>query len=146
MTHNTEIEQCRRKISALAHIAMHWVHGLEVMDVNNSSGLLHDNVTMRLCSLSGLSDTTVINVTFHPGGRIGPHTHDREEMVFVLDGEYTDIVSGKVYRRGDVQKIPTGVLHGSQSDNALLTVTWRPAFPQDMVSGMPLDIPPVELI
>lgn len=93
-------------------------------------------VIMRVCALDQFSDNqTVCNVAVNPfhapeGGEITTHTHDRFERIFVVEGEYTDSVSGQVYREGQTQEIAPHQPHGLRSDFALLFVTWRPAYPR----------------
>jgi quercetin dioxygenase-like cupin family protein len=87
------------------------------------------NVSIVACLLNRPeSNVTVVNVRFGPGGKIGPHVHDRVETVFVLHGTYRDRLRGVELGPGGVDTIPAGIVHSSESDDALLTVTWKPAY------------------
>ena len=94
-------------------------------------------VIMRVCSLDQFTvNQTVANVAVNPfrdstGGEIAVHMHDRFERIFVVEGEYTDPVSNKVYREGETQEIAPRQPHGLKSNFALLFVTWRPAYPRN---------------
>jgi quercetin dioxygenase-like cupin family protein len=88
------------------------------------------NVHMIVCSLNANQENiTVVNARFCKGGSIAPHSHDRYETVFVLSGTYRDPIRGVELGPGGVDRIDAGVLHSSQSDDALVTMTWRPAYP-----------------
>lgn len=45
--------------------------------------------------------------------RIRRHTHSGEEAVFVVKGEMTDMVSGKIYCPGQTWVIPSGEVHAA---------------------------------
>jgi quercetin dioxygenase-like cupin family protein len=87
------------------------------------------NIRGRLCGFNDPEvDMTVVNIKFQPGGYIAPHSHDRVERVYVLDGEYVDTVTGTKYRQGDVQEVVPGQIHSNKSDYALIVITWQPAY------------------
>lgn len=88
------------------------------------------NVLVRVCSLDALSveSCTIVNCVFNKGGCIDLHSHANHETVFVLNGTLHDTVSGAVYSPGDVVRVEPDVVHGFESDYALLTIIWRPAF------------------
>lgn len=81
------------------------------------------------CALDGNS-CTVINVTFYEGGYLKPHSHDREETIFVVDGEIEDLIANKTIKTGETYVIPANVEHEIKSDYAKLTVVFRPPFPR----------------
>lgn len=87
------------------------------------------NVFLRPCVLNFKSkDKTIVNVYVSEGGYIAPHSHDRVESIYVLDGFYTDIVTGKTYSEGEIQVINPEQMHGLISDYCILTIVWKPKF------------------
>jgi quercetin dioxygenase-like cupin family protein len=60
-------------------------------------------------------------VTFEPGAIAPRHVHEEEQIVIVLDGEFTFDLDGDVrtMRKGDVAVVPAWVPHG-----AWTTDTW----------------------
>jgi gentisate 1,2-dioxygenase len=54
-------------------------------------------------------------VTFQPGSTAPHHVHEEEQIVIVLDGEFTFDLDGdvRVMRKGDVAVIPSWVPHGA---------------------------------
>lgn len=92
------------------------------------------NIRAMRCSLNAYSKlSTILNLHCGPGARIEPHTHDRIERIIVVEGVYTDIVSGRSYFPGDVQEIEAGTLHGLETEGALLTMIWQPPYEHEKV-------------
>lgn len=92
------------------------------------------NIAGRLCALDEVqSNVTVLNVWAKRGGYLAPHTHDRLEMIFVIDGEYYDSVTGITHKRGEVVLTPAGKSHSFKSDYCLCTVVWVPAYPAEKI-------------
>lgn len=63
-----------------------------------------------------LGDGAMVNfVSFEPGTEAPKHVHSEEQIVIVLDGEFTFDLDGdvRVMRRGDVCVIPAWVPHGA---------------------------------
>ena len=63
-----------------------------------------------------LGDGAMVNfVSFEPGAEAPKHVHEEEQIVIVLDGEFTFDLDGdvRVMRRGDVCVIPAWVPHGA---------------------------------
>jgi quercetin dioxygenase-like cupin family protein len=54
-------------------------------------------------------------VTFEPGTEAPRHVHEEEQIVVVLDGEFTFDLDGdvRIMRKGDVAVIPSWVPHGA---------------------------------
>ena len=54
-------------------------------------------------------------VTFQPGAEAPRHVHEEEQIVIVLEGEFTFDLDGDVrtMRKGDVAVIPSWVPHGA---------------------------------
>jgi len=54
-------------------------------------------------------------VSFEPGARAPRHVHEEEQIVIVLDGEFTFDLDGDVrtMRKGDVAVVPAWVPHGA---------------------------------
>jgi len=54
-------------------------------------------------------------VSFAPGATAPRHVHEEEQIVVVLDGEFTFDLDGdvRVMRKGDVAVIPSWVPHGA---------------------------------
>jgi quercetin dioxygenase-like cupin family protein len=54
-------------------------------------------------------------VRFQPGTQAPRHVHEEEQIVIVLDGEFTFDLDGdiRVMRRGDVAVVPSWVPHGA---------------------------------
>lgn len=137
MTRKNKIKELRDQIKTMANVAMEWKNPddktrcdenfLIPSDKFVTNGIV--NVHQRLCSLSDKVDMTVVNVMFDKGGYIPPHTHDRIEKTYVLDGEYYDPVAKKNFYKGDIQVVHPKQVHASISDYCLLTCTWEPAYP-----------------
>ena len=90
------------------------------------------NVVMVLCSLDS-PNITVVNVRYGKGGEIEPHSHDRYEHAYVLDGSINDLKTNQSYGKGEVYVIPPNQIHHIVSDYALLVVTWTPAYEEHKV-------------
>ncbi|HEX6858000.1 MAG TPA: cupin domain-containing protein [Streptosporangiaceae bacterium] len=73
-----------------------------------------------------LGDGALVNfVSFDPGTEAPRHVHSEEQIVIVLDGEFTFDLDGdvRVMRRGDVCVIPAWVPHGAwTTDTSCLEV------------------------
>jgi quercetin dioxygenase-like cupin family protein len=54
-------------------------------------------------------------VSFEPGAKAPRHVHEEEQIVIVLDGEFTFDLDGDVrtMRKGDVAVVPSWVPHGA---------------------------------
>jgi quercetin dioxygenase-like cupin family protein len=54
-------------------------------------------------------------VTFEPGAEAPRHVHEEEQIVIVLEGEFTFDLDGdvRVMRKGDVAVVPAWVPHGA---------------------------------
>lgn len=59
-------------------------------------------------------------VNFAPGGEAPKHVHEEEQIVIVLDGEFTFDLDGdvRVMRPGDVAVIPAWVPHGARATDS----------------------------
>jgi len=126
-----ELLEIRNGIKRKANVAMKWKGDKESICLSVPSDQYASeikNVHQRLCSLSDKQNMAVVNVIYNKGGYIAPHTHDRVERTYVLDGEYFDPICEKTFKKGDTQEIPANTLHASKSDYCLLTVTWQPAY------------------
>ena len=87
------------------------------------------NVQAILCSLNNTyNNLTIINCRFEEGGFIPPLKHDRWKTIYVIDGEFTDTVNNKTFKKGDVYKLNPHTLHSIKSDDCLVTITWEPAY------------------
>ena len=63
-----------------------------------------------------LGDGALVNfVSFEPGTEAPKHVHSEEQIVIVVDGEFTFDLDGdvRVMRRGDVCVVPPWVPHGA---------------------------------
>jgi unsaturated pyranuronate lyase len=63
-----------------------------------------------------LGDRAMVNfVSFEPGVEAPRHVHEEEQIVIVLDGEFTFDLDGdvRVMRKGDVAVVPSWVPHGA---------------------------------
>ena len=63
-----------------------------------------------------LGQRSMVNfVNFAPGAQAPRHVHEEEQIVIVLDGEFTFDLDGdvRVMRQGDVAVIPAWVPHGA---------------------------------
>jgi quercetin dioxygenase-like cupin family protein len=73
-----------------------------------------------------LGQRSMVNfVDFAPGTEAPRHVHEEEQIVIVLDGEFTFDLDGdvRVMRRGDVAVIPAWVPHGAwTTDTSCLEV------------------------
>src|SRR5262249_12275651 len=64
-------------------------------------------------------------VSFQPGTEAPRHVHEEEQIVIVMDGEFTFDLDGDVrtMRRGDVAVVPAWVAHGGwRTDRPCLVV------------------------
>jgi quercetin dioxygenase-like cupin family protein len=59
-------------------------------------------------------------VSFEPGSEAPRHVHEEEQIVIVLDGEFTFDLDGdvRVMRKGDVAVIPSWVPHGAKATDS----------------------------
>jgi quercetin dioxygenase-like cupin family protein len=59
-------------------------------------------------------------VSFAPGAVAPNHVHEEEQIVIVLDGEFTFDLDGdvRVMRKGDVAVIPSWVPHGAKATDS----------------------------
>lgn len=127
-----QIQQHRGEIKEMAsRIKMRYEQNREQdVDIGTKWIDIAPNVQSIRCSLSG-KNCTVINVRFGEGGRIQRHEHPlRREDIYVIDGEIRDTVNNVVVKQGDHYVIPAGLPHEIVSDYALLTITFRPAYPE----------------
>ena len=73
-----------------------------------------------------LGDGALVNfVSFEPGTEAPKHVHSEEQIVIVVDGEFTFDLDGdvRVMRRGDVCVVPAWVPHGAwTTDSSCLEV------------------------
>jgi unsaturated pyranuronate lyase len=73
-----------------------------------------------------LGDRAMVNfVSFEPGVEAPRHVHEEEQIVIVLDGEFTFDLDGdvRVMRKGDVAVVPSWVPHGAwTTDSSCLEV------------------------
>lgn len=73
-----------------------------------------------------LGDRAMANfVSFEPGVEAPRHVHEEEQIVIVLDGEFTFDLDGdvRVMRKGDVAVVPSWVPHGAwTTDSTCLEV------------------------
>jgi unsaturated pyranuronate lyase len=63
-----------------------------------------------------LGDRAMVNfVSFEPGVEAPRHVHEEEQIVIVLEGEFTFDLDGdvRVMRKGDVAVVPSWVPHGA---------------------------------
>lgn len=62
-------------------------------------------------------------VTFEPHTEAPRHVHEEEQIVIVLDGEFTFDIDGdvRVMRRGDVAVVPSWVPHGAWTTDSQCT-------------------------
>lgn len=62
-------------------------------------------------------------VSFAPGARAPHHVHEEEQIVIVIDGEFTFDLDGdvRVMRKGDVAIVPSWVPHGAWTTDSHCT-------------------------
>ena len=62
-------------------------------------------------------------VTFAPGAQAPRHVHEEEQIVVVLEGEFTFDLDGdvRVMRKGDVAVVPSWVPHGAWATDSHCT-------------------------
>lgn len=98
---------------------------------HNWTWLEDGKMSARVCSLDRAlgRDITVLNVIMHPGFYLPRHKHTATCRIYVLEGEYTDEETGRIYRTGDVQHIPPNTPHiCSSQEGALCIITYVPAY------------------
>jgi anti-sigma factor ChrR (cupin superfamily) len=118
----------RTKINRLAHRTSIQVDDTKIDIYDDEWTVIAPGVKAMECSITGqCTDSTVVNMQVSEGF-LAPHTHDRVEKIYVLEGEYTDTVTGNIYKEGEVQIISPNTLHGLESKRCVLTVSWRPAY------------------
>jgi quercetin dioxygenase-like cupin family protein len=68
----------------------------------------------------GATETMTWRIALAPGQRLPEHTHDREEVFHVVEGELTASLDGEEtrVRAGDTVVIPAGVRHTSFTDGS----------------------------
>jgi quercetin dioxygenase-like cupin family protein len=129
-SYHSELQEVRKNLTAqIRNIEMRFADKRKSITVSDDSKVsISKGVIVNVCSLN--SDAiTVINVVFSEGGDLAPHSHDRVEHIYILDGTITDKITGQTYFAGSVYRIPPDQIHHIVSDYALLTVTWVPAYP-----------------
>lgn len=90
---------------------------------------LYENVNAILCSLNS-NEKTVLNVTFTGSGTIPKHTHNREQVIHVIQGEIFEGVRKLVVKEKDPPLvIPANEEHEIMSAGASLVITFEPPFP-----------------
>lgn len=128
------IKHYRSKINRLAHRTS-IILGPDVIDIYDDEWTnISPGVKCIECVCSTVSeDSTIVNIKVDNYGEIEIHEHDRKEIIYVLEGEYTDTVSGVSYSAGEVQIIPPNIKHGLRSKGCLLTIVWKPAYEKSRV-------------
>lgn len=122
---NSELEKYRNRIR---EIKIQFADEANPVPVGDKWTFIAKNADAVRCSLDNPA-STIINIRIGRNGRIGPHTHKKHsKQVHVIDGRVFDFVNNKHYNSGDVFNIKAGQRHGVESDYALLTVVYRPAF------------------
>ncbi len=128
------IKHYRTKINRLAHRTSLILGPNTVNIYDDEWTYIAPGVKCIECVCSPVSDdSTIVHVKVDEYGEMEIHEHDRPEVVYVLDGEYIDTVSGISYSAGDVQKIPPNTNHGLKSKGCLLTIVWKPAYEKSRV-------------
>ncbi|MEM4198752.1 MAG: cupin domain-containing protein [Nitrososphaerota archaeon] len=81
------------------------------------------NVETLISEENGSKEFMAVIVTFSPGARTKPHTHDHEQILFILRGRgfVGDEREEKEVREGDIVLIPAGERHwhGAAPDSEL---------------------------
>jgi mannose-6-phosphate isomerase-like protein (cupin superfamily) len=82
-------------------------------------------------------DSTILNVVFDPRSKLPTHRHeDREESIYVVEGEIIDEERNVRFFSNELYVIPAGVNHSIYSPNgARLNVIFRPKYPDDKVEA-----------
>ncbi len=70
-------------------------------------------VTGYAAPARGSRDSTTYRLDLGPGAELPKHRHDREEIVHVLEGPFTQVIDEEehVLQAGDTAIIPSGALH-----------------------------------
>lgn len=120
------------RIQHLAKVTMTWRDKPEEsVCINSDEWTVQDGIKMRLCSLSGESNLTVVNVVAGEGGELPLHKHDREAKIFIVQGEYIDLVTGREYKSGECQIIPPNAWYGFHTaEGCMVSISWHPPYPQ----------------
>ena len=75
------------------------------------------NCFVNLCPSSDKNQTT-IEVVMAENSYIARHNHiDNDEFLFLIDGEVTEIETGKIFKTGQSLTIPRKKFHGFKSEN-----------------------------
>lgn len=132
--HQQKITRARQHIKKLVKFSAKDSNSEDLSQEFNSDKYIPvlgaDNVISRVCSLDDHTrdSLTIINCVFSKGGFIPEHTHEQVEIIFVIDGQIKNVLTGEVFKEGDRVIIPAFEPHSFSSDYALLSITWRPAF------------------
>lgn len=120
------LSNIKRKVTYIE--AFSKISELKFYEVGTEWTEMFPNVHSILCSLSS-ENITVLNSKIEKGGHIPAHFHlDRDEHIFVVDGQITDTISQITTIAGNSYIIPKGTLHEIVSDYALLTVSFKPPY------------------
>lgn len=124
------IRKTQKTITNLCAIMKQVQDGLQVKQpVSADYAVENRNVLMQRCFLDTYVDeVTILNMRFGENGEIPPHTHDQEEVLYILFGTLMNTITGEKYQQGTVVTIKPGKLHGLRSDNAAVVGVWRPPF------------------
>lgn len=126
-----ELTKVRKQISEMANrVTVTFDDEPVSINVTNDWYELAPSVSIIECSLNDASDCTILNVQFREGGVIKKHRHSRQEDIFVVSGSLHDYVNGIEIPEGTVYSIPPNKPHGFKSNNAKLTVVFRPPYPK----------------
>lgn len=71
------------------------------------------------------SSVMVVHHHLHPGMETRPHTHEFDQMVWVVDGEVSFTVEGTRHltRTGDIFNIPAGAAHFAEVPGDRVVIT-----------------------
>jgi quercetin dioxygenase-like cupin family protein len=76
---------------------------------------IEKSATVRVLAtpVDGMAGLSIAEVDLQPGGTTGEHSHDSEQLVYILDGEARFAGGGEEHHlaRGDLIHIPAGFVH-----------------------------------
>lgn len=82
---------------------------------------------------------SISTIGFAAPVRLHWHYHEEAEVLHVIEGTVTDILTGRIYRAGEIWPIPPGVRHAADFTEAYALATVRPPLPLASVAPAMLD-------
>lgn len=82
---------------------------------------------------------SISTIGHHAPVRLHWHYHEEAEVIHVIEGTVTDVLTGHIYRAGDIWPIEPGTRHAADFTEAYALATVRPPLPLASVAPAMLD-------